>query len=305
MSGLSAKVNLEYNRSKYSVIILYHLSNEIPILLDRTIYKLIKKYGYTWYINDKNHVYTIRRYKGKHSVVYEEYVYIHDMVMRLGRAGYSQKEVSKNETIRAMRMALEPEEREYPIVHINKVQFDNRYANLQYDTPNKDYAKNTKKKRRTINLKRHGISVQELPTYVWYLKPDKTHGDRFCVEIPEEISWRSTSSKRLSLRYKLEEVKKYLRYLKQDRPDIFDYFGMNGDMSLRGKNLLREYNKMIRHAGFMIPVSEISNTDKFIAKDVADLTNEEIYVLYSFDPAIGAVDVNGAMRDYERTMRID
>lgn len=304
MSRLGAKVSLEYNKARYTVVIIVHSGNEIPILLDRSIYKILKRMNYIWYINDKDHVYTIRRYKGRSGAIYEEYVYMHDMVMRIGRSGYSQKDPSKEELVRMMHVAIEPEDREYPIVHIDNVHFDNRYSNLQYDTPDKNHVKNTKKKKRTINLKRHGISVQELPTYVWYMKADKTHGDRFCIEIPDEISWRSTSSTRVSLRYKLEEVKKYLRFLKTNRPDIFDYFCMNGDMSLQGKILLREYNKMIRHVGFTIPIPEKSNTDVFIQKDTSDLTNEEIYLLCAFDPNVGTLDIGGAMRDYKRVMDI-
>jgi hypothetical protein len=303
MSRLTSRVSLEYGDGRYTVVILTHLENEIPILLDRPIYKIIKKLGFHWYINDKNHVYTVRTYsyRGKK---HDEYIYIHDLVMRLGRAGISQKEIKNpNQLIEYMRYALQPDKSDYPIIHINRIHFDNRYSNLEYDTPNKsDYVKNTKKKKRTINLKRHNISVQALPTYVWYLKPDKSHGGRFCVEIPNEISWRSTSSKKVSLRYKLEEVKKYLRYLKRRRPDIFDYFCMNGDLSLQGKSLLKEYNKMIIHAGFTIPISEISNTDKFIHKDVSDLTAEEIYVLYRFNPIEGSVDVGKAIREYRTSI---
>jgi hypothetical protein len=303
MSRLESRVNLEYGGGRYTVVIITHLGNEIPILLDRPIYKIIKKLGYSWYINDKNHVYTVKTitYRGK---THDEYIYIHDLAMRLGRAGISQKEVTGNaKTIEYMRYALNPSKSEYPIIHLNRVHFDNRYSNLQYDIPNKStYVKNTKKKRRTINLKRHGISVQELPTYVWYLKPDKSHGGRFCIEIPEEISWRSTSSKKLSLRYKLEETKKYLRHLGRNRSDIFNYFSMNGDLNLEGKTLLKEYNKMIRHAGYEIPVSEVSNTERFIRKDVQDLSAEEIYVLYRFDPIEGSVNVGKAIREYANSL---
>ena len=300
MSRLESKVNLEYNGKKYTVVIITHLGNEMPILLDRPIYKIIKKLGYSWYLNDKNHVYTVKTstYRG---IKRDDYIYIHDMVMRLGRAGVSQKEVPSSKTVEYLRFALSPSKNEYPIIHQNRVHFDNRYSNLKYDTPNKTtYVKNTKKKKRTINLKKHGIEVRELPTYVWYLKPDKSHGGRFCIEIPGEISWRSTSSKKLTLRYKLEETKKYLRHLRRKRADIFNYFSMNGDLNLEGKTLLNEYNKMIRHAGFEIPISEVSNTERFIQKDTSDLTPEEVYILYRFDPIEGSVNVSRAVKEYQR-----
>lgn len=303
MSRLKSKVNLEYNSERYTVVIISHLNNEIPILLDRPIYKIIKHLEYNWYINDKNHIYAIKSsiYRGKS---YDEYIYIHDLVMRLGRAGVVRKDITSiSQLVEYMKYALSPSKSEYPIIHLNRIHFDNRYLNLKYDIPNKStYVKNTKKKRRTINLKKHGISVQELPTYVWYLKPDTSHGDRFCIEIPEEISWRSTSSKRLSLRYKLEETKKYLRYLSRHRPDIFNYFSMNGDLNLEGKTLLKEYNKMIMHAGYEVHIPEVSNTERFIKKDVFDMTAEEIYILYRFNPAEGLVNVSQAIKEYEQSM---
>jgi hypothetical protein len=303
MSGLESVISLEYDKCRYTIVILTHLGNEIPILLDRSIYKIIKKYGYRWYINDKDHVYTVRSYIHGGDT-YEEYLYIHDLVMRLGRAGIAQKEVKSHDIAKYTEHALIKTKLEltYPIIHINKVHFDNRYSNLQYDSPDKDHAKNTKKKKRTINLKKYGISAQELPTYVWYIKPDKTHGSRFSVEIPDEISWRSTSSKNLSLRYKLEEVKKYIRHLRRRRSDIFDHFCMNGDLSLKGKTLLREYNKMIEHANYTIPIPINSNTDLFIQKDLTGLSSEEIYILYSFDPVKGAVNVNRKLNEYRLSM---
>lgn len=306
MSRLESKINLEYNGNKYTIVIISHLNNEMPILLDRTIYKIIKQLRLDWYINDKSHIYTVRTstHKGQ---TYNEYIYIHDLVMRLGRAGIAQKNtLTIAQITEYMRHAISPSKSEYPIIHLNRIHFDNRYANLQYDIPNKTtYVKNIKKKKRTINLKRYGISVQELPTYVWYLKPDSSHGGRFCIEIPEEISWRSTSSKHLSLRYKLEETKKYLRYLSQNRPDIFNYFSMNGDLNLEGRTLLKEYNKMIRCVNYEVPVQEISNTERFIKKDTSDLTAEELYVLYRFNPSNGSINVNQTIQEYTKTLSLE
>lgn len=313
MSNLDSVANIEYDKRYYTVVILTHLGNEIPILLDRLIYKIIKQFGYHWYVNDKNHVYAIRPYiyKNEHR---EEYIYIHDMVMRLGNLGIlnmlntSQRKNSTSEIIKYMRSALllsGDTDIKYPIIHINRVHFDNRYANLQYDIPGKVCAKNTKKKKRTIDLEKYGISVQELPTYVWYLKPDRSHGGRFCVEIPNEISWRSTSSKQLSLRFKLEEVKKYLRFLKRQRPDIFDQFCMNGDLSRSGKILIEEYGKMIEKVGYTIPISVINRTDQFIKKDLSDLTSEEIYILYSIDYLTeGTVNVNKQIKEFHNVVDV-
>lgn len=317
MSLLKSKISVEYQKKRYTIVIIRHLDNELPILLDRIVYKILKQLKNVWYINDKNQIYTINtyEYKGKN---YDEYVYMHDLVKRLGDAlvkdikqnSNNSNNINNNNNSNNRKLgeyvkyAMRSEKSKYPIIHINRVNFDNRYDNLEYDIPNKaSYVKNTKKKKRTIDLEEYGISVDELPTYVWYVKPDNTHGERFSIEIPGEVSWRSTSSKSLSLKYKLEETKKYLRYLKRRRPDIFDYFCMNGDMSLRGKTLLREYNKMIGLAGYSVQIPDKDNTDKFIQKDISGLRPEEIYVLYNFDPVQNSVDVNKVLKEYNNSIK--
>lgn len=279
MSKLDTLVTLEYHKNRYTVAAIKHSDNKIPILLDRDMYKVIKRLDKNWYINDKNHVYCFHSQDGG---ITQYPVYLHEVVVRLSPS-IDQKHLNKK-----------------PIIHINNIHFDNRIENLQFDVPNKDYSKNTRKKSRIINLRRHGIDVDDLPTYMWYLKPDQSHGDRFAVEFPNKMSWRSTASKKVSLRYKLEEAKKYLRYMKIERPDLFDAYSMNGDLTGTGMRLYKEYNMMIGKAGFTIDNPEIEKTDRFLVKDTSDLTNFEIYLLQNFDPGKGSVDVNGVLKDYEK-----
>jgi hypothetical protein len=263
MSLLDGLVTVEYHNKKYTVAGIKHSNNTIPILLDRDIYKTIKKLDKRWYINDKNHVYCLHSQEGTDIM---SPIYLHEVVMRLN------PDANKNLINKR------------PIIHINMIHFDNRIENLQFDTPNKDHSKNTRKKSRIIDLSKYGIDVDNLPTYMWYLKPDQTHGDRFVIEFPNGINWRTTSSKRVSLRYKLEEAKKYLRYMKMQRPDMFGAYSMNGDMSTQGHKLLREYNMMIGKAGYTIDKDINDNTNMFLEPDVSDLTNTEKEMLDDFYP---------------------
>ena len=49
------------------------------------------------------------------------------------------------------------------------------------------------KKKRTIKLpKSSGITPDDIPTYIWYVKETANHGDRFVVEIGD-IKWKTTS----------------------------------------------------------------------------------------------------------------
>ena len=272
MSKLESFFTLEYQKKRYTVAYIIHRGEKLPILLDRDIYKNIKNLNKHWYINDKNHVYCVH---AKDDQQYQ--VYMHDIVIKMSSTGYKQG---------------------IPIIHINNIHFDNRYENLQFDLPEKEYSKNTKKKRRTINLKKFGIDVNELPTYMWYLKPDKTHGGRFVVDIPNHLNWRSTASKKVSLRYKLEEAKKYLRHMKKMRPDLFSEYSMNGDLTSKGMLLYNEYTMMIKRAGFTIN-EPIENTDAFLEKNYKGLSDFEIYTLDKYDPMHGSININLLSKEYD------
>lgn len=270
MSKLESLVNVDYHNNIYTLVGINHINNQLPIVLDRHIYKIIKKLDKKWYINDKKHVYCI------HSKNNEEYnLYLHELVMR-----------------------TEGNYKDEPIIHINNIHFDNRLVNLQYDTPNKNYSKNTKKKKRTIKLKNKDIDVNKLPTYIWYIKPDKTHGDRFIVDIPNELSWKTTASKRVSLLYKLEEAKKFLRHMKDVRPDIFNNHSMNGDLTEHGYILYKEYENIIKQGGFVMDKPTITNTDKYLIQNIQKLTGFEKYLLEKFDPNIGNININALFREY-------
>lgn len=278
MSTLESILTLEYHEKRYTVAYIMHSNNKIPIVLNREIYKLIKRLDKRWYINDKNHVYCMHGKDGNES--YQ--VYLHDAVMRLADRLLNRNDIQNSS-----------------IIHINNIHFDNRIENLQYDTIDKDHSKNSKKKRRTIDLSHHGIEVEKLPTYIWYVKPDISHGDRFAIEIPNAISWRSTASRKVSLRYKLEEAKKYLRHMKDMHSDLFKNYSMNGDLTATGLTLYDEYRMMIGKAGFTMADPPMNNTDIFISPDTHDLTDFETFLLYSFDPTKESIDVNTAFALYE------
>lgn len=276
MNNLESLITVEYHTNKYTVATIIHAKTKIPILLDRHIYKILKRLDKKWYINDKNHIYCLNY---KNDKTYP--VYMHDIVFKL----------NKTETYKYG----------VPIIHINNIHFDNRLENLQFDIRYKNYSKNMKKKQRTIDLSQFNINVEDIPTYIWYLKPDKTHGDRFIVEIPDELSWRSTASKKVSLRYKLEEAKKFLRHVKQNRPDIFDDYSMNGDLTSKGLQLYKEFHKIIKQAGFDMN-QQINKTNTLLVEDTTNLTNFEIYLLHNYRPNDGLINIGETLKEYEQML---
>ena len=233
-----------YNNKYYAVVELKYKDEIKPMITDWNDFKYIKGLNKSWKCHQSELVSCTHTYDD----ITKE-VFVHDIIMAL-----IHKENSTNRE-------------KASIIHIDTVGLDNRRDNLIYDNKDKDYNKNFKKKKRTITLsKESGISPDEIPTYVWYLKPNGSHGERFTVEIGD-VKWKTTSSKKISLRAKLEKAKQYLRELKINRPDIFEERCMNGEYTKKGKELLKSYYKIVSKSGYDIEkISMDGITDKYLTR---------------------------------------
>lgn len=245
---------ISYNNQDYGVFELKYKNKSVPVILDWHDFIKIKELNKKWHINENGAIVTQHKLDNKN---YD--LYLHELIMM-----FKLKDSKKEKENR-------------PILHINKLTIDNRRENLLYDTTNKLTNKNIKKKARIIELpKDTGVISEELPTFVWYLKPDKTHGERFFVSIGD-INWKSSSSNKLSLRYKLEESKKFLRQLKESKPEIFDKFSMNGELTKDGKLLLSSFYNIVKQAGF----NQLNNllydnlTDMYLTPNISKLSKDE------------------------------
>ena len=158
------------------------------------------------------------------------------------------------------------------IRHINLISLDNREANLQ-----EEYANMKKRERKNILPVGCPISPQEVPTYVWYHRATQQRGARFSVEIPELPKWKTTGSRKLSLSYKLEEAKKFLRYLKRFKPQVFKNNCMNGEYTEDGKKMLKSFYGILRKAGYQnVEMKDVGGlTDKFLAEKLDHLSEAE------------------------------
>lgn len=244
---------ISYSGKNYGVFTLKYKTVDIPILLDWNDFKYIYNLNKTWYIDGDSGFVLCH-----HDQID---IYLHEVVLALE---------AKEEGILYQKGAK-------PIIHINKFGIDNRRINLMYDETNKIYNKNLKKKERIIELpKDSNIDIDELPTYMWYIKPNGTHGDRFIVNI-KNTSWKTTASTKVSLRYKFEEAKKYLRELKEEQPELFDEYCMNGEYTKKGKELVDSFYKIINKAGFLhINKINVDNiTDKYLEPKYDNLSIEE------------------------------
>jgi hypothetical protein len=241
--------NIQYNKKKYSVIKVQYKGDMIPIVLDNSIYNKIKNYDKNWLISPAGSVYTMQDNK---------MLYLHEIVYIL----HNEK---KNK---------------YPLVHLNKIGLDNRIENLIEDAKNKQIKKNLNKKSRTIQLE--NINVDKIPSFVWYLKSDDSHGERFQVDLGD-LKWKTTSCDKLSLKYKLEEAKKFLRQYKTRKPEEFMKNSMNSDLNTHGIQCKKDFYKIINRVGMNYECNINDNTSEILKCDESGLSRTEKKLLKEFD----------------------
>lgn len=96
--------------------------------------------------------------------------------------------------------------------HINRIGLDNRKENLRLISQSEQNLNQSKKKRNIILPEDSGLTTDDIPTHVWYVKANGSHGERFAIEFKtENIIWKTTSSKNISLKDKLESAKEKLQ----------------------------------------------------------------------------------------------
>jgi len=118
--------------------------------------------------------------------------------------------------------------------HINRIGLDNRKENLRIVSQSEQNLNQSTKKRTCILPEDCGLTVDDIPKHVWYIKPSGLHGDRFGIDLKTEgIKWKTSSSKLLPLSEKLKQAKEKLEelyitypYLKSVEVDTSDYLAI-------------------------------------------------------------------------------
>jgi hypothetical protein len=205
-----------YNNKYYIVCKL--LRNNLPIqfVIDKDDEEKVKKY--LWNCTSAGYISTCMYIDGK-----KKQLLIHRLLMNVPHfPGKGAKET---------------------IDHINRNPLDNRKENLRILTQTEQNI-NTKTRKRAVQLPEGCmISPDELPRHIWYIKSNGGHGDRFAIEFKSEnIVWKTTSSKQVSLYEKLEEAKHKLNEFYSQYPHLDP---KNAELTTRIDTLTLTFNTIV------------------------------------------------------------
>lgn len=160
--------------------------------------------------------------------------YLHNLVMKKQMAGGS-----KGRT-------------RYNVRHISGNTHDNRKSNLKFDS---ERSRNkTKQKRSSCKLpKSCGIKPSDIPKSVYYCKPQSGHGAVFVIELKKNGKrkiWKSSSSKKISLKDKLIEIKQKLLDISSQYPELMEGKNIIENYSDAQLKLMKEFNDIIKLSGY-------------------------------------------------------
>jgi len=187
---------------------------EHKFVIDKDDYDKVSKYS--WHITSNNYLSSSFIHEGKHKALY-----LHNLVMN--RDAFNGKGQTES------------------IDHINRNGLDNRKENLRLISQSQQNINQAKKKRNVLLPPTCGVSPEEIPRHIWYVRANGLHGDRFAIEFKTEgIVWKTTSSKKVSLQEKLIEAKEKLKELYELYPHLNPVYAED-----ESKILLESYRSII------------------------------------------------------------
>jgi len=216
-AGIITYTNVVHNNKEYTVGSLISKGEEIKFVFDTE--DLDKIQGKSWHHSSNAYISYGTIFEGK-----RKQCYLHNVIMnRLGFPGKGSKET---------------------VDHINRNGLDNRKENLRILTQSEQNL-NQSKKSRSIQLPEDsGLTAEGIPKHIWYVKANGNHGDRFAIEFKtENITWKTTSSKMVLLKDKLQlaidKLKEYYAEYPYLNPD-------NQEMNTKIQGLTDSYDEIIK-----------------------------------------------------------
>jgi len=186
--------HISYEDKQYCIGTITSKNGVLRFIIDENDFDMVK--SRSWHISSTGYV--VSYYNNEVTTVKQ--LLLHNLIMnRLTFPGRGAKE---------------------SVDHINRNPLDNRKENLRIVTQTQQNINQGKKPRNIVKLPENcGIIPEDIPRHVWYIKANGAHGDRFGIDLKtENIKWKSSSSKTLSLQDKLTQAKTKLQELYQQYP---------------------------------------------------------------------------------------
>lgn len=184
-AGDSLYIPVSYAGKEYVVGFIMSCSEQVTFVFDEEDFPKICER--TWYKCSVNYISSSVRIDGK-----GKQLFLHNLVM-----------------VRPLYTGKGPLE---SVDHINRIGFDNRKENLRVVSQTEQNFNQKTRKRMATLPSDSGLTMEDIPRHIWYIKPNGAHGDRFAIEFRSEgITWKTTSSKSIPLRDKLAAAKAKLQ----------------------------------------------------------------------------------------------
>jgi hypothetical protein len=218
LPGLIDYSHVLHRDKEYTVGTLQFNGEDKKFVIDKEDFDKIKDRA--WHFASGNYI-ANTYYEGPNRIKRE--LYLHNLVMnRLEHPGKGATE---------------------SIDHINRNGLDNRKENLRLITQTQQNLNQSKKKRTVTLPADFPIKPEDIPRHIWYVRANGLHGDRFAIEFKtENLVWKSTSSKGVSIQEKLKQAKEKLEEF------YIQYPHLNPDNSSRIdeiKKLEQTFNEII------------------------------------------------------------
>lgn len=186
---------ISHDSKEYAVCNVETLHGVQQFVIDFSSLPLLQAYP-SWHVVANSYIATSVTIGGK-----KKSLYLHNLVM--GKLTFD----GKGQTT--------------TVDHINRNGFDNRLENLRLISQSEQNINQHKKPRRVELPADCGIDPDTIPRHIWYVKANGSHGDRFAIELKtEDIVWKTTSSKSVSIVEKLEQAKAKLAELYSVYPHL-------------------------------------------------------------------------------------
>ena len=187
-------IEVEQNSKRYVVGDIINSLYRTIFVIDKEDYKNVKEYR--WHRSSNSYISFSLTHEGK-----KKEMYLHNFIM--GRLDFPGKGATET------------------VDHINREGFDNRKENLRIISQSQQNMNQTKRERNITLPEGCEIDTADIPRHIWYIKANGAHGDRFAIEFKSEnLCWKTTSSKKVSLSKKLEEATEKLQEFYSQYPHL-------------------------------------------------------------------------------------